>query len=537
MKLIAGFILFLILCESVCAQATSLVRQRSERQVELGALYGLGFDRPFDSRYSDSPTMEVELTNWVNENLPGVSTCAVNTLVEMVRSRVSNIQTNNTASEAVWMQNSGVVAYYQNQLRDSPCLATLIGEFYRSQELKQSHAYSSENDLLPNSEGRASLASFAGTGSFQSIQPGHYYELANQVAEGDPVLAMEILGYCGHDDANQNLNDSTSFSNHESSETIRGFIRRRASIPNENSANDLSTNVDRIVNGSFYQLIQDGGSVRTQIECPARGSNFYAPGAIHPDIALDQETIDTIARVQAPTQGANVLPAKAYHGTFAAVMGCKLASCGLSPEMSGKIMSGFALTYRRVRMRETTDSYILLALLIQEKFGVEFYKSNDNEQVMSEEFGKKVMEWLHDSSNRKEISDAIGGQEIFVANQARLSWNRMRRNMDAANLYQWSGYGHVRSYLRGDWEKSKQEYIDNPNLCTMGEERCDEAMNTLETWMTDFKWSQEQQMRGASFGAKECAENNQSINNEQRACHALNQKHQSITPCPTLSIQ
>jgi hypothetical protein len=533
MRLVASIFLLSLIGNDAFAQLSiTSLSDRSTRTQEGSDLSGIG-SVVDDSFYSDLPTIEAELSGWLNENLPGTTTCALNSIMEMLRSRVVHKETEVSSQVPIWMQNSGVVAYYQNQLRESPCLAILMGEFYSPSNIISPNGDGSGDDLIPNGSRRASLAAFAGRGSFSATSPGHYYEQAKQIAEGDPVLAMEILGYCGHDDVGQNRNDTTSFSNDESALAVSNYLRRRASIPNDKTTTDLAHTMDRLVNGSLFQAIQAGGVAQTDIRCPSGASSFYAPGAIHPYIALSDETVRTIASVQAPSRGAQVLPAKAYHGTFAAVMGCKLASCGLGPEMAGKVMSGFGLTYRRIRMKQTTESYMRLAQLVQSELNVEIFNESDNETLFSDEFARRFAEWFE--HRRPVITKEIGGEELYVAN-TRLSWNRMLGNMDAANLYLWSGYGHVRSYLNGSWDSTINDYISNPAICTMGAERCRKAMDTLETWMVDFKWTKEQQMRGAEFGARKCSGHNNSISNEQRACHALNQKHLPLSPCSQSGI-
>jgi hypothetical protein len=463
----------------------------------------------------DSAPADLEFLEYANGVLPSNQlTCSAEVLSQTVRSSAQNYGREDLRE--TWYRNSGVIAHYQNMLAASPCFSVLMGDYYRRIKDSESKPSRSSEDTVNR---RPALNARAGMGSYANTPPGTYHELALEITGGDPALAMELIGYCGHDDQNQNDYTIISFENESSKNTILSYMQRGAAAQADLVGNEIAESMFEMTYLDEINEVRQGTTSRLEIKCPKHDSAFYAPGAIHSELALPANTVEEIAAVQAPSMGAGVLPAKNYHLTFSATIGCRLAQCGVSQERAQSLMAFVAKKYRARRLKQTQRKYMRWKGLIESEFDIRW---GDN-IVMSEEFGERVSNWMRE--NQEEIKEVVG-QEFFTTNRARITWEMLRKSIDTSIVFQPS---MIDRYLDGETENfmgRRNAFMRNCGRA-LSRPRCEAGLEHAKTWLMDFKWSQQQQRIGAGFGHGQC-ENTERLNYEdieQRACRLLDQRH------------
>lgn len=420
-----------------------------------------------------------------------------------------------SGNDAIWKSNAGVKAYNQLRLSRSPCLAVLTERYYK--DLKALGASAGRSSDRVN-EGRPALNAKLGQGTFSEQQPGFALKSAMELAQGNRALAMAMIGHCGHDDIENTLPTVVDFAKAGPSKSaLMGYLQGLSAGRTEKARANPHSNLNQLI-----AAVENNGRASLTIDCPYKSSSFYAPGALGADVDMSEEQKRRIASVQAPTKGAGALPAKAYHTSFAAVMGCRLGACGLSPESSAKLLSTIANRYRTARQVATTDKYEAVRAMIEDRFDLNW---SDTQTLKRREAA--IRGWLESEEARKAII-AAGGEEFFAQNRARLSWETWRRNIDATVLTRGGPAGQVwnappLSAGRDPFYSGAGASRPQTSYCPgWPEERCTEARGHRDTWAMDFEWTEAQQTVGGNFGAKFCAGQPSTDEGvEAQACQAL----------------
>lgn len=477
----------------------------------------------------ENPLQEVEgtpaeLMEAISEFIPSSKLACAGKILAQARFTETKLAGVDAESDnSVWLKNAGIVSDYQLKLKDSPCLATLIGKYYEDKD-RFPNARSKKNK--PDQvNGRPSLMAAAGEGTYKDTPKGFYFDKALELTAGDSLLATEIIGYCGHDDQNQNEVGLVNFNN-KSTDHLEDYIKRKSYNAEEIVGNSLASDMVNFANNEEIKNIREKKFAYLNVKCPVDGSHFYAPGAVHPDLMLDKESIEKIASIQAPTKGAGVLPGKSYHANGASLISCRLKSCDLSDDKIERLQKLVAVFYRTKRIKDAQEKYSSIIRLMMKDFGPIFLKKENTEVLHSDEFAQKAEKWMND--NRDAIIKE-GGGEFFSKNRAKMTWKEMLVGMDSS-----IGHGYLFSrpkasgYIEGNYDLDNDPSF-NDCVKFIGHQRCTDVKEKYRTWYTDVEWTAKVQKLGSKFGSKNCPAGEQKL--EERACTALDQLELRIGSC------
>lgn len=457
-----------------------------------------------------TPTRWLQVADALGALIPESKiTCVKDVLGQTLFARSSSAD-----SEDVWKSNSSVKAYNQLRLSRSPCLAVLTDRYYR--DINKARADGEEWGSRPDrvNAGRPALNAKLGQGSFADKKPGFALESAMKLAQGNRAVAMALVGHCGHDDIENSLPTVIDFSKSpESGPVVSAYLRGIRERRGKGQSPALKGVID---------VIGQQGNTGLKIDCPRSSSSFYAPGALGADVDISADLKKKISSLQAPTKGPGALPAKAYHTSFAAVMGCRLGACGMSEDGAAKLLSKIASMYRGNRQSATTSKYDSVRLLIEAQFGVNW---NDTRGLEKE--SAAIAAWLESDEGRRQII-AVGGSEFLAENRAKMNWDMWKKNIDASILTRSGPSGEVwnappLSAGRDPYFQDGTGIRPQQSFCPgWSEERCTSARERRDTWRTDFDWTEGQQLVGGRFGAKFCqGQPAKDEEIEKQACQAL----------------
>lgn len=449
---------------------------------------------------------------------------------ELVRIRLTQVKQGEETG--TWLANGGVVSDYQLKMANNPCFAVLVSTFY--DEIRRDFNISTDqDDTLPN--GRPSLNARAGQGSFSDVEPGELWKRALKKANNDPNLALELIGYCGHDDVFQNAEDNIISTQNRAQALMSVDYLRSASEQNYISDMTAASSTGEVMNflntsngvlfQSLRQEVQKGQNLYTRVACPARNSKFYVPGALDKDAVLPTDFVNEVARLQAPTQGAQALPGKAYHTNFAAVLSCRLKSrCGLPHELVRQISSGLVSTYRNVRLTALTGKYLKLKEMIEKKFQVSW---NDRQEMS--ELDNEIKQYI-EAEDEAVFDLQMDNELIEIVDQFKfkLKWDKIKDFIDAS-LYYRGGQLNQNTTLM-PLSAGRDPYYDSSRWGSLGrppqsycpgwsEERCNKARNRYETWVKDKEWSVKQNLLGVDFALNKCPSQEKPLS--QSSCDAV----------------
>lgn len=441
-----------------------------------------------------------------------------------------------SGAQETWLSNSGVVADYYLKASQNPCFAVLLEDYY-SKVKKKFSSLKIDPDQGDRVNSRPALNSGAGSGSFKEIEKGELWQLALETTAGDSDLAMELIGYCGHDDQFQNFGGIVvgSEGKSESLDQVFDFLSYKAeksATANAVDADSFDQALELIqdANKAFVSEMKDavskGKNFSLQVACPKMTSHFYAPGAVSEELMLPDDLIQKIARLQSPTKGASALPGKAYHGNFAALLSCRLKTqCGLTHSMTHFLVTKLAKAYRAVRLNALANKYMKVKELIEETFDL-----NWNDEQRLTKLMPEIQSWVEDPKN-KQLLLKYGLDELFSGQKRALNWEKTKEYIDTAILYRGGINGKTFTAIPlsagrdpfHDPDYHKIHGVPQTSYCPgWSEERCDKARNRHETWMVDFEWTEKQQELGIDFAYKNCGKGPTHL--DKNSCQAL-KKH------------
>lgn len=208
--------------------------------------------------------------------------------------------------------NSGIETYINKSLEDNACLKSKVVQFI-GEIKKLDVTYIQQDSPL---SGRPSHLDTAGSGKFKDLKPGFLWELALDISDQNPNLAIRLLGACGHDDY------QTNTFQHEGSDV-----------------------------------------------CPQGSSVLYLSKALGEEQDISRKLREKIITTQAPTKGGAYLPSKNYHIIGAAFLSCLMIEKGAFPAVASAISKNSAAAYRTIRI----DNQVHLLLNDRER-KIESYK-------------------------------------------------------------------------------------------------------------------------------------------------------------------
>lgn len=227
--------------------------------------------------------------------------------------------------------NSGIQKFNLQLLEKNKCFSELASEFYgefHERKVKELWQAIDKNDL--DYIRRPHLNSKI---TDKGDQPGMVWEIANRYAQGDGNLAMALIGLCGHDDTMQ-FPSNFQFNNNEAR------LRSQKYLNGITSREDFQEKIDRYTaelkkkdshfSYSSDSLRRDIFEINRAIECPSGLNAFYYPQSLGAEADIPQSLKEKIVRVQSPTKGGKVLPAKYYHLMAGAATSCQLVQGGAS---------------------------------------------------------------------------------------------------------------------------------------------------------------------------------------------------------------
>lgn len=464
-----------------------------------------------------------DLTEDLARIAPEKVQCLQRVLARTLAGKAKTGTAEKTEDVPIWLANAGVRSHYQVLMSKSPCLATLTEKYYRRLREGEAKTPPAGGDRLPKS-GRAALNAVVGQGSFADHRPGFALDEALALSGGRRSLAMAMVGYCGHDDEQNSVPFVVEFSNEKSRKALLRHLDSLTAKNGETPGRGLKADYERM-----KSMIDSGGRGEMFVKCPARHSSFYAAGSLGAEVDIPAEKKAAIARVQAPNKGAGSLPGKSYHTQFAATMGCRLAGCGLSEERTKQVLQLIASRYRLKRLTDAEKKYDGIRRLIEDRFDLNW----DDTQALDRS-GKEISAWIGSEAGEKAIRQA-GGDEFLSGNNAKISWENWRRNIDAAMLGRGGTPG--KTFIYEPMSTGRDPYWDPAaphkppkSFCPgWSEERCNEARAKYDTYRTDMDWTEAQQAAGGGFGARFCAKDpvGDDAELEGQACAALDRLNKS----------
>lgn len=440
-------------------------------------------------------------------------------------------------------------------LTNGPCFSDLAASFY-GWLLEQDVAHYEK--LLATYERRTlrqvhSLDDEAGRGIYADVPPGLVWQKVLDIANGDANLAVALLGLCGHDDA-ISLKPALLAGRAATDTYVKraeNQVNRFADLMREKARQTNRTDLKKELLEIAPSRDASDPEESRRLFCVST-SLLYLPKALGTDMDLPASLKQKIARLQAPTKGAQVLPAKGYHVLASAVTACKLKGQTATGVLALISNPAAAWLYRAKMISEKAEArwsfggidlnHIELNDVLQlQARARSVARSFTDEHQPTPEYAAFTADW------RNRLADLIGLKMEDL--NTRPAADVLRRihsriaELDAATLLRkWyhvielPGVGRVR--VPSDAERPESQMsINTPdglppvNWGTIHHDHCDEpewsdarctrALETLKTWEIDFEWSMEQHRLGALFAISNCATLPAEVTMERLACRAL----------------
>lgn len=275
------------------------------------------------------------------------------------------------------------------------------------------------------------------------LPPGFVFQKALKISGRDPRLALKLIAVCGHD----NL-----VSRH------KGF--------------------------SF---------------CPTENSFFYYPQGLSDKADISQSLKFQIARIQAPTKGIQVLPAKAYHVYAAAFLTCELISQGMNSILAENMQMNAARYYRKFRISSEKEKQkkIYNVLLQIPKKDLKLTEGMSLRQLF-----QRVMK------NKSQKTQKNQAQQLQKQTQAEQVYSNFY------SLIPFRFHQFDESYA-AEYESEVDKHFykmlsylsyENQLFCLQHEpkETCQRVQKTHQQWEIDETWTVAQHKAGAQFARAVC---------------------------------
>lgn len=476
---------------------------------------------------------------------------------------------NGKASESIEVR-------FQELVR-GPCFGELATRFYADRFNRDVENLASRlpsrfsNSKLPEVIG---LNEESGVGEWASEKPGQVLNDAISAAGGDPHLGLFLLGVCGHDDQVQSRpslsEDNPNFSDLLRLKRVQLERLRQAAIEQLKRTSD-KTQAKKI--DSFIESMVKRQSQQNlpELHCLPT-SAIYLPKSLGTEIDISEQLKKKIEAAQAPTEGRGVLPAKYYHFIGSAITACLFRSKSKIGSLAAVSNPLAARAYRALRLNEVSDfettmtvygvkmnkEFSFMKKLTQEDLTDEFVGGlikkrmsmpvTGLSQEEAEFFSRPEGELINQAFSKVDRLDQIGVKEVKRRILAR--WARLDALMLARKWYNSVNIPGLGTLLlpnktrRPEYDQIRGSAMSglppNPFLVSTDKDRCAEpkwsrercqrAMDTLDSWEVDFEWSQAAHLIGAKFGLSQCRTLQKDETVEQLACLALKKLKPNFLP-------
>lgn len=397
--------------------------------------------------------------------------------------------------------NVGIRSYVKNYFEENSCVQDLAADFYSAINLI---------DATNGNLGGAKRVNISSNSKQDfNLSPGWLWNLALSYADGDKLLAMQLIGVCGHDDVNQLGGMSLKLS-------AKSPLAKNIRDPEV--AQSVAAQVSPFVAAYVLKYPKTKNTSRSvgtiNTNCPVKSSAMYYPGSLGAGTDISESLKDRIIQAQAPTQGARALPAKYYH-----VMGEAFASCFLVRRevpnfFSSRLIKGAINAYRSSRTCEKLAAEELFNISNKEdvnSLSARIWKTKLDYRKASEidENAKFSMDpFLGQLISSEVITDADVTEEIVRNKVSRAvaeydSAKMFKKSLSNKLANQCSG-PQLSTAVRGYLILNSSLGISNPCPADLSQERCKNARNVMATYLVDFEWSEAQHLKGLEFAQKNC---------------------------------
>lgn len=447
--------------------------------------------------------------------------------------------------------NSSFVRYNQNTLEENSCLGKLAEAFYKevdNQDMSFHQKHENFRDKV-GLLGRPNFSVESGKGMFEELKPGWLMDKAMKYANGDPNLAYDLLGICGHDDTMQGdlfyTGDAPIKSEAEREKYLKVLDSEISTLQ------DDPVFVEKLKD--FRQKVKLGevkfNHRKRSIICPTMSSTFYLSKALGEGVDLPQEFKENIAKVQAPTLGKKVIPSKNYHFIASGVMACKLVSKGVSPKMAQMIQTLGGWGYRTIRMNDMLGAKLDKGEELNKEYEsyVKDFHSATAEKVKTARGTRKIKqkapnfeEWMAEhrpeilQENNPELDDApfaklvesakkwrVGIDAAFLLDEMTLGGDVLGISLPQTNLTLNFVNDPVTQFVKLEARDPKNKRRRSPIRAGWEKERFEEAKRKAVSYIADWNWTVKQHQIGAEFASKHCEKKPQDYQATQAACAAF----------------
>ncbi len=344
-------------------------------------------------------------------------------------------------------ENNGIRGFNTKILKHA-CLDNLAAEFYADLQNDMSVLRRPKNqNLVPNSLDGISQGDFP---------PGWLWKKALKFSNGKKLLAMQLIGFCGHDDVNQ--------------------VEIGSFKPARNSKRSSS-----------------------RVDCPRAGDPVFTPGSLGAETILPLVLKQKIARIQAPKKGMSALPAKYYHTIGAAYTSCFMVRRGVPDWITSRAVKGAINAYRAGRI---CDELIHI--------GWKGHMNTSAKQILEFNCKSKPAAASRPECGLQRTADLLAGKNLPVREK---KFRRYLASIRAAELFQRSSYylgakrcdGHqLNRTVRNYFEEYGTLGRSNPCPTAMPKQDCSDIREVMATWAIDFERDEAQHMAGLNFARKNC---------------------------------
>lgn len=416
-----------------------------------------------------------------------------------------------TSDNDVAINNTGVAHFFEYHFKNNACFAEKALRFYH--DVRSTTKISQKTNPEEKRNSRPSLGDKSGN-TRKDLPEGWLYNKALKYANGNPNLALTLIGMCGHDDTKQG-----NFANSqvESKLANAGFNHEALFLASEDGAQDSP--------------------------CPPLTSDFFISGSLGRKDDIEDALKKRILKVQYPGKTSLQIASKNYHVLGAAFMTCQMIEAGLSPFLAVRVESLAASLYRGIRLCQNIEVPASLFWKLQRHPEIRkrpaSYRFEDAVMAKALEYGrnKTCLSQKYKDDALCELLQTVGAPFDLsiqrLEDRAKGLIEKYMDNMIASGLYAaWHVSGEIagislpcsRSQLFGPhpfmkWLVSQAEVP--LNICGSGlsVESCRKALGTISSWEIDFDWTVSQHMAGAKFAASVCKPYPQGRSSMNESCN------------------
>lgn len=497
-----------------------------------------------------------QLLQSIPSSKKGITEAALSILPAEQKTGISNYL-NMIGVKVHGAQNVGLTQYHQNLLKENPCFDELAGQFYSS----------IHNDVFYDSLDFIQIRFKSGTmnnsvnspinGNLMDLgkKPGWLWDKAMKFAQGDSLLAIQLIGICGHDDTMQ-LPDNSKMASRYVSNQWQNQINQKVNSPElkykmHQLAQNLlftKTKYPNLGNDVLMTALKDRYDFKNGIPCPDPGSAFYFPKTLSQDADISEELKSKIIRLQSPTMGAKAIKSKSYHILGAALTTCQLVQRGVPDFIAIKMIKGAVNAYRSGRLcqilknsspyfgpREPKE--LQNTILQQRKNMQQCFREEVKKDTTGTTYSTFSVIPVFDKANYKKdcaIASLLPYQ-VWIDSDItdEILLNKIVRKvaeLDTQDLFLKSkNYKDAKNCEGPQLSDSVYEYMneygkegsENPCPQQWSSERCSSVRTVMATYSVDFEWSEAQQLAGYQFAKKNCRRYDSEKSIEVMSCKAL----------------